>query len=142
MLRFITRILISTIILTVPLSNRGDNCPEIRPGFTRQPQVQESRHVTNNWSTAVQSLPDPSAQSIIASTIFPLQLSNVQLKSLPLLKLHDYAPPNHSFFLIFSDKSLKNSYNYIVKANIRHSIKRLSFRNDFSGNPVFKEFNG
>ena len=96
MLRLLARIVIFTMILTAPLSYTGDKCPDFRPDFRSQPQIQESRRVAINRATAVQTPPQPPVQSIIASITCPVLLPAVQFKSVPLLPLHGRAPPQHT----------------------------------------------
>lgn len=95
MLRLLARIVIFTMILTAPLSYTGDKCPDFRPDFRSQPQVQESRRVSINRATAVQTPLRPTTLPLTTSTTCPVLLSVVQIKSVPLLPLHGRAPPQH-----------------------------------------------
>ena len=96
MLRFLARIVIFTMILTAPLSYTGDKCPDFRPDFKTQTQIQESRRVSINRSTAVHPPPNPVTQTIHTSTTRPVLISTTQFESLSLLPLHGRAPPHRT----------------------------------------------
>ncbi|MGB4599153.1 MAG: hypothetical protein WBI04_04165 [Trichlorobacter sp.] len=96
MSRFLTQLVIFTMILTAPLSYTGDRCPDFRPDFEVQVRINASEQATAVRSQSIAShpaataLPSPERSVLLPSPVVSLYVSA------HLHTLHDRAPPRHS----------------------------------------------
>ena len=96
MIRFLTQLVIFTMILTAPLSYTGDRCPDFRPDFEVQIRINGSEQAiaVRSQSTAAHpaatALPTPEHSVSPASPVVSLYVSADPHT------LHDRAPPRHS----------------------------------------------
>jgi|APHig6443717497_1056834.scaffolds.fasta_scaffold25733_2 hypothetical protein len=100
MLMLFARIVIFTMILTAPLSYTGDKCPDFRPDFRSQPQIQESCLTSVLQVRITQPIDPPDHQPLINSTAHPHSQHTAHPKTSPLFTLHGRSPPRHTTTLL------------------------------------------
>lgn len=97
MLKYFSRILIFTLMLTAPLSFTGDTCPDFKPAC----ELKESQHyvtaavLEQECSIALVHHSDRSA-AITTIALFLRSSSLIPINQLSHLPLHERAPPSNT----------------------------------------------
>jgi hypothetical protein len=98
MLRYFSRILIFTLILTAPLSFCGDNCPDFRPAFEIKEICSDKTDAIVVQQRATASTPLPFSLHTHENSILALFAFLTKSSFTPdsfSVSLHDRAPPLH-----------------------------------------------